>query len=79
MEKQPEFEFRNAFWTYTGAFMLSVIMIVLIHETGHYLAFRWLGYDANIRINPFMGVTSSQQNVLLEDFPYIVLGGPVFD
>jgi len=79
METKTEFKFKDVFWTYTGAFMLSVIMIVLIHETGHYLAFRWRGYDATIRINPFMGVTSSQQNVQTQDFPYIVLGGPVFD
>ena len=72
-------KFSHVFWAYTGAFLFAVILIVLIHETGHYLAFRWRGYDASVRINPFMGTTSSQQDVQTKDLTYIVLGGPVFD
>ena len=72
-------KFSHAFWAYTGAFLFAVILIVLIHETGHYLAFLWRGYDASVRINPFMGTTSCQQEVQTQDLTYIFLGGPVFD
>jgi len=77
--QKPNNKFAHAFWAYTGAFLFAVILIVLIHETGHYLAFRWRGYEASIRINPFMGTTSCQQEVQSQDLIYIVLGGPVFD
>ena len=72
-------KFSHVFWAYTGAFLFAVILIVLIHETGHYLAFRWRGYEASVRINPFMGTTSCQQEIQPQDLIYIVLGGPVFD
>ena len=71
-------KFSHVFWAYTGAFLFAVILIVLIHETGHYLAFRWHGYDASVRINPFMGKTSCQQEVQSQDLIYIFFSGPVF-
>ena len=77
--RKSDDKFSHAFWTYTGAFLFAVIMIVLLHETGHYLAYRWRGYEASIRINPFMGTTTCQQDVQPQDFIYIILGGSVFD
>jgi len=75
-----EGKFSYTFFMFTGVFLLSVILVILIHEIGHFLAYKMQGYDAvSIRINPFMGVTSCQQNVRKEDFIFIILGGPVFN
>jgi hypothetical protein len=75
-----EGNFAITFFTMTGAFLFSVILIVLTHEIGHFLAYKMRGYDAvSIRINPFMGATSCQQNVRAEDFFFIILGGTVFN
>jgi hypothetical protein len=75
-----EGNFALTFFAFTGAFLFSVILIVLVHEIGHFLAFKMRGYEAvSIRINPFMGTTSCQQNVRAEDFLYITLGGTVFN
>lgn len=74
-----EGRFSHVFWTYTGALLFAVTLVVLLHETGHYLAYRWRGYTASVRINPFMGVTSTQQTIHPEDFVYIILGGTIFD
>jgi len=75
-----EGNFTLTFFAITGAFLFSVILIVLTHEIGHFLAFKMRGYDAvSIHINPFMGTTSCQQNVREEDFLYIILGGTVFN
>jgi hypothetical protein len=53
---------------------------VLVHETGHFLAFHWRGYEAvSIRINPFMGTTTCKQDVQEGDFIFIVLGGSIFN
>ncbi len=57
-------EFTLTFLTYTGAFLFSIILIILVHEVGHFLAFHWQGYDAvSIRINPFMGTTFCKQDI----------------
>ena len=75
-----EEKFIHTFLVFTGAFLFSVILIVLVHETGHFLAFKMRGYEAvSIRINPFMGVTSCPQNVRSEDYLYIILGGTIFN
>jgi hypothetical protein len=80
MPLSSEGNFITPFLTYTGAFLLSIILIILIHEVGHFLALRWRGYDSiSIRINPFMGTTSCQQDIQERDFIFIVLGGPIFD
>jgi hypothetical protein len=72
--------FPHIFFTFTGAFLFSVVLLILIHEIGHFLAFKMRGYDAiSIRINPFMGTTSCLQNVQAEDFIHIILGGTVFN
>ena len=72
--------FFRSFLIYTGAFLFSIILIILVHELGHYLAFLWRGYDSVIiRINPFMGVTSCAQEIQAKDFDYIILGGTVFN
>jgi len=71
-----ESKFIHILLTFTGAFLLSVILVILVHEIGHFLAYKMLGYDAvSIRINPFMGTTSCQQHVREQDFFYIILGG----
>ncbi|NIS47710.1 MAG: hypothetical protein GWN61_17740 [candidate division Zixibacteria bacterium] len=74
-----ESRFSHVFWTYTGTLLLAVTLVVLLHETGHYLAYRWRGYAASVHINPFMGATSTRQTVQPEDFVYIILGGTVFN
>lgn len=64
--------------TYTGAFLFSVILIIAIHEFGHYLAYLWRGYDSvQVMINPFMGATSSVNEIQQEDAVYIILAGTV--
>ena len=66
------------FLTYTGAFLYSIIMIIAIHEFGHYLAYLWRGYDSvQVMINPFMGATMSAKEIRLEDAVYIILAGTV--
>lgn len=73
-------KFIHAFLTYTGAFLFAIILIVMVHEIGHFLAFHWCGYDAvSIRINPFMGTTSCKQDIQTEDAVFIVLGGTIFN
>lgn len=75
-----ECKFIHTFLVFTGAFLFSVILVVLVHETGHFLAFKMRGYEAvSVRINPFMGATSSQQNARPEDYFYIILGGTIFN
>jgi hypothetical protein len=69
-----------AFLLYTGAFLFSIITTILVHELGHFFAFQLQGYELiNIRINPFMGTTSTSQNISPNDFKFIVLGGTIFD
>lgn len=66
------------FITYTGAFLFAIIMIITIHESGHYLAFLWRGYDSvQVMINPFMGATSSVEEIRQEDAVIIILAGTV--
>lgn len=78
-EKQDR-HFMPAFWMYTGAFLFSTIFLILIHELGHYIAFRWQGYDAvRISITPFFGTTSSSQEIQTGDAIFIILGGTVFN
>lgn len=65
---------------YTGALLFAVILLILVHEVGHYIAYVWKGYeDASIRITPFFGMTSTNQTIQPEDFVFIVLGGTVFN
>jgi hypothetical protein len=65
---------------YTGAFLFSVALLILVHEFGHFMAFHWRGHQAvRIRINPFMGVTSSAQETMARDAPWIIIGGTVFN
>lgn len=72
--------FVRAFLLYTGAFLFSIIITMLVHELGHFLAFKLRGYEfITIRINPFMGNTSTSQNIFPNDFEFIVLGGTIFD
>jgi len=73
-------KFFTPFFTYTGAFLFSIVLIVLVHEMGHYLAFLWRGYELiSIRINPLMGSTSCPHEVQLEDAVFIALGGTIFN
>jgi len=75
-----EGKFIHTILTFTGAFLFSIILIVLVHEIGHFLAFHWRGYDAvSIRINPFMGTTSCKQDVQMQDAVFIALGGTIFN
>jgi hypothetical protein len=72
--------FRYKFWAYTGAFLTAIILLIFIHEAGHYLAYRWRGYDqVHIRINPFTGATIYSQEVDEVDAVFIILGGTVFN
>jgi len=51
-----------------------------MHELGHFLAFQLRGYEfVTIRINPFMGATSTTPNLFPNDFEFIVLGGTIFN
>jgi hypothetical protein len=75
-----EGKFIHTILTFTGAFLFSIILIVLVHEIGHFLAFHWRGYDAvSIRINPFMGTTTCKQDVQMQDAVFIALGGTIFN
>ena len=61
---------------YTGAFLFSIVMIIAIHELGHYLAFILRGYDSvHVMINPFMGATMSSTEIKPEDGVLIILAG----
>lgn len=72
--------FRYTFWAYTGAFLTAIILLIYIHEAGHYLAYRWRGYEqVHIRINPFAGATTYSQEVEEADAVFIILGGTVFN
>jgi hypothetical protein len=72
--------FVQAFLLYTGAFLFSIIMTMLVHELGHFLAFHLRGYEfITIRINPFMGNTSTPQKIFPTDFEFIALGGTIFN
>lgn len=65
---------------YAGALLFAVILLILVHEVGHYIAYVWKGYeDASIRITPFFGMISTNQTIQPEDFVFIVLGGTVFN
>lgn len=72
--------FTGAWLVYIGLFLVAVLGIILVHEFGHYLAFRLRGYEmVTIRFNPFMGATSSPQEIQPEDMAWIVLGGTIFN
>lgn len=70
----------QAFGTYAGSMLFAIVLLILVHEVGHYLAYFWRGYeDASIRITPFFGMTSTNQTIQTKDFVFIVLGGTVFN
>ena len=78
--KSPKKDRRIAFWTYTGSFLFALILIVIIHEFGHAIAYLMQGYTSiSITINPFMGVTSTTETVQLSDAAFIALGGTIFN
>ena len=80
IKKQQDEQFLLTFLMYTGAFLFSIILIILIHELGHFLAFRWKGYqEVSIRITPFFGMTTTRQDFQIEDAVFIILGGTVFN
>jgi len=72
--------FWRGFLAHTGALLFAIVLLILVHEVGHYLAYIWKGYeDASIRITPFFGMTSTSQVILPEDFAFIVLGGTLLN
>ena len=80
IKTQQEEQFLPTFLMYSGAFLFSIILIILIHELGHFLAFRWKGYEeVSIRITPFFGMTTTRQDFQIEDAVFIILGGTVFN
>lgn len=79
-KKQQDEQFIPTFLMYTGAFLFSIILLVFVHELGHFLAFRWKGYEeVIIRITPFFGTTTSSQNIQMGDAEFIILGGTLFN
>jgi membrane-associated protease RseP (regulator of RpoE activity) len=78
--KFQDTSFKTVFLMYTGAFLFAIILLIFVHELGHYLAFRWKGYEAvSIRITPFFGATSTKQDIQKSDAAFIILGGTVFN
>ncbi len=82
--------FWRGFLAHTGALLFAIVLLILVHEVGHYLAYIWKGghylayiwkgyEDASIRITPFFGMTSTSQDILPEDFAFIVLGGTLLN
>ena len=72
--------FWRGFFSHTGALLFAIVLLILVHEVGHYLAYVWKGYeDASIRITPFFGMTSTTQVILPEDFAFIALGGTLLN
>lgn len=71
---------RRAFWLYSTSFLSAIIMVITVHECGHALMLKIYGYGGiTIRINPFMGVTSTTSIVHPSHILGVVLGGPVLD
>ncbi len=72
--------FGQVFGMYMGTFLFAIILLIVVHEVGHYLAFVWSGYeDASLRITPFFGSTSTQKFVQPEDYVLIALARTIFN
>ena len=65
---------------FLGSYFFSVCLTVLIHETGHALAFLLFGYpDINLMVTPFYGGTTSSAGLDMNNAAFILAAGPVFD
>lgn len=60
--------------------LLGIILVLFVHESGHYLSMRWLGYrDVQMFFIPFFGAAVSGYSAPIPIFhqAFVTLAGPV--
>lgn len=60
--------------------LLGIVLVLFIHESGHYLSMRWLGYrDVQMFFIPFFGAAVSGYAAPMPIFhqAFVVLAGPI--